>query len=69
VLSGGDFEARASKSWRGPGGPTVMHKGRLHIARGLPDTPALVKELRAFTAKITTASNEQMKSHWSAKGR
>jgi hypothetical protein len=37
----------------------VMHHGRLHIAKALPETETLIKELRAFTAKITTAGNEK----------
>jgi hypothetical protein len=37
----------------------VMHKGRLHIAKSLPETETLVKELRSFTARITTAGNEK----------
>lgn len=42
----------------------VMHRGRLHIAKGLPETENLVKELRAFTAKITTAGNEKYENDW-----
>jgi hypothetical protein len=42
----------------------VTHKERLHIARSLPETEALVKELRAFTARITTAGNERYENDW-----
>jgi hypothetical protein len=42
----------------------VMHKGRLHIARELPEAATLVKELRGFTAKITTAGNEKYENDW-----
>jgi len=42
----------------------VMHHGRLHIAKDLPETATLVKELRAFTAKITTAGNETYENDW-----
>jgi hypothetical protein len=42
----------------------VMHAGRLHIAREMPEAEALVKELRAFTAKITTASGEKYENDW-----
>jgi hypothetical protein len=43
---------------------SVMHKGRLHVARELPEAAALVKELRAFTARITTHGNEQYGNDW-----
>jgi hypothetical protein len=42
----------------------VMHHGRLHIAKGLPETETLVKELRAFTAKITAAGSEKYENDW-----
>jgi hypothetical protein len=38
---------------------TTMHKGRLHIVRELPEAQTLIRELRSFTAKITTAGNEK----------
>ncbi len=42
----------------------VAHKGRLHIAKELPEASTLKKEIRAFTAKITTAGNEQYENDW-----
>lgn len=38
---------------------SVMHRGRLHIAKELPEAATLVRELRSFTAWITTAGNEK----------
>jgi hypothetical protein len=42
----------------------VMHAGRLHIAREMPEAQTLAKELRAFTAKITTAGTEKYENDW-----
>jgi hypothetical protein len=42
----------------------VTHKGRLHIAKELPEAEILKKELRAFTAKITTSGNEKYENDW-----
>jgi hypothetical protein len=35
----------------------LLSSGRLRIAADLPDAPALVKELKAFKAKVTAANN------------
>jgi hypothetical protein len=43
---------------------SVTHKKRLHIARTLPEAAILQKELRAFTAKITTSGNERFENDW-----
>jgi hypothetical protein len=70
IISGGATEGQAGAYRTVPKrdlvGATmaVMHKGRLHIAKSLPETEALVKELRAFTAKITTAGNEKYEADW-----
>ncbi len=42
----------------------IMHREQLHIAKELPETQTLVKELRAFTAKITTAGSEKYENDW-----
>jgi hypothetical protein len=43
---------------------SIMHHGRLHIAKALPETETLIKELRAFTAKISTAGSEKYEADW-----
>jgi hypothetical protein len=43
---------------------SIMHHNRLHIAKALPETETLIKELRAFTAKITTAGSEKFENDW-----
>ncbi len=68
IISGGAVEGRSGIYRTVPKrdlvGATmaVMHKGRLHIAKSLPETETLVKELRSFTARITTAGNEKFEA-------
>jgi hypothetical protein len=42
----------------------VVQRGRLHIAKGMPETNILVKELRAFRALITTHNSEKYENDW-----
>jgi hypothetical protein len=63
TITGGDGESRDGKSWRVPkmqlvsGVQALLHEGRLHIQKDLPEAANLVRELQDFRVGFTAAGH------------
>jgi hypothetical protein len=62
-IVGGDSESRDGKWWRVPksllvsGIQALLHEGRLHIQKDLPEAANLVRELQDFRVSFTSAGH------------
>lgn len=63
TITGGDSEVRDGRQWRVPkmqlvsGLQALLHEGRLHIQRDLPEAQNLVRELQDFRVQYTSAGH------------
>jgi hypothetical protein len=63
TITGGDSESRDGKQWRVPkmqlvsGVQALLHEGRLHIQKELPEAANLVKELQDFRVGFTATGH------------
>jgi hypothetical protein len=70
LITGGDRSHYDKGFWRVPkrdlvfGAPVALEQGRLKFAKGLPELPTLVEELRNFRLKIDPRTAHDSYSHW-----
>jgi hypothetical protein len=69
MITGGDAESNEGKTWRVPKMTLVstlqalLHEGRLHIQKELPEATELVRELQDFRVKYTEAGHLTFNAH------